>query len=104
MKVRRHLVRPLARLRGLATPVPLEAASHRSGAEEDKVVELVNNKDNRGYARTVIEREKPWLREGFPLLVNIEDMSRTLLSRAKGSTFQGVPKGADQIRQYPPRR
>jgi hypothetical protein len=72
------------------------------GQKIDKVTELIKGKGNPGYARTLIERQTPWLRQRFPLLYDIEEMSQTLLSWQNGSTLQGVPSGADQIRQYHP--
>jgi len=42
------------------------------------------------------------MKQGHPLTKPIEDMPGDLLSWANGSTLQGVPKGADQIRQYHP--
>jgi hypothetical protein len=70
--------------------------------KEDKVVELMKGRGNPGYARTLLERQSPWLRERFPLLGPMEEMSQTMISWANGSTLQGVPKGADQIRLYHP--
>jgi len=72
------------------------------GQKVDKVTELIKGKGNPGYARTLIERQTPWLRQRFPLLYDIEEMSQTMLSWRNGSTLQGVPSGADQIRQYHP--
>src|SRR5439155_6676954 len=62
----------------------------------------IKGKGNPGYARTLIERQTPWLRQRFPLLHDIEEMSQTMLSWKNRSTLQGVPSGADQIRRYHP--
>lgn len=68
----------------------------------DKVTELLKGKGNPGYARTLIDRQSEWLKKDHPLLGDIEEMSQTMISWKNGSTLQGVPSGADQIRQYHP--
>ena len=70
--------------------------------KEDKVAELIKGGGNPGYARTLYDRQPRWLQEKYPLTKRMEDMPATIISWANGSTLQGVPKGADQIRQYHP--
>ncbi len=70
--------------------------------KEDKVVDLIKGAGVPGYARTLYERQDDWLKERNPLTVAIEDQSSTRISWANGSLIQGVPKGADQVRQYHP--
>lgn len=70
--------------------------------KEEKVIDLICGRGNAGYARTLYEQQPPWLQARHPLTKAIEDMPGNLLTWANGSTLQGVPKGADQVRQYHP--
>ena len=56
-----------------------------------------------GYARTLYERQPGWLQEAYPLTTpSADDQPAARMSWANGSILQGVPKGADQVRQYHP--
>jgi len=70
--------------------------------KEDKVVELIKGVDAPGYTRTLYEQQPEWLREEFPLARRLADQPQTRITWAHGSEVQGVPRGADQIRQPHP--
>lgn len=70
--------------------------------KEDKVMALVSGRGNPGYARTLWEQQDDFLKTTHPLVKAPEDMPGDLLAWANGSTFQGVPRGADQVRQFHP--
>ena len=70
--------------------------------KEDKVMELVCGRGNPGYARTLWEQQDECLRRLCPLAKPIEDMPGNQSAWANGSTFHGVPRGADQVRQFHP--
>ena len=70
--------------------------------KEDKACELVKGTGAPGYARTLYENQPDWLRRLCPLVGRMEDMPANKITWANGSTLQGVPAGADQIRLYHP--
>lgn len=70
--------------------------------KEDKVADLICGRGNPGYARTLYEEQEAWLKARCPLTKAIEEMPGTMITWKNGSTLQGVPRGADQIRQYHP--
>lgn len=70
--------------------------------KEDKVLELVSGRGNPGYARTLWEQQDDFLKLRHPLIKPAEEMPGDQLVWANGSTFHGVPRGADQIRQFHP--
>jgi len=70
--------------------------------KKEKVIDLINGRGNPGYARTLYEHQEDWMKRKHPLTKPIQNMPGDLLSWANGSTLQGVPKGADEIRQYHP--
>jgi len=70
--------------------------------KEDKVMALVSGRGNPGYARTLWEQQDDFLKAMKPLVKAPEEMPGDLLAWVNGSTFQGVPRGADQVRQFHP--
>jgi len=70
--------------------------------KEEKVFDLIKGKDAPGYARTLYERQPVWLQQRHPLSRPMELQSQGEITWANGSVLMGVPKGADQIRQYHP--
>ena len=68
----------------------------------EKVLDLVSGRGNPGYARTLWEQQNDFLKDMHPLVKPAKDMAAGLLAWVNGSTFQGVPSGADQVRQYHP--
>jgi len=70
--------------------------------KEEKVFDLIKGKDAPGYARTLYERQPKWLQQRYPLARPMELQSQGEITWANGSVLMGVPKGADQIRQYHP--
>ena len=70
--------------------------------KDEKVVDLIKGRGTPGYARTLYEQQPEWLRVRHPLAKSMKDMPEDLISWANGSSIRGVPKGADQIRQYHP--
>ena len=70
--------------------------------KQDKANELVKGAGAPGYARTLYEQQSDWLKRRYPLAIRIEDMPADRMTWANGSTLQGVPAGADQIRLYHP--
>jgi hypothetical protein len=69
---------------------------------EGKVIDLVAGKQTAGYARTLYEQQPPFLRGMHPMTKPSEEMPGLELAWENGSRLQGVPKGADQLRQYHP--
>lgn len=72
------------------------------GQKLEKVQDLIVGRDAPGYARTLWERQDPWLRDENPLAKRIEDMPAHRMTWKNGSEIIGVPAGADQVRQYHP--
>ena len=70
--------------------------------KDDKVIDLIKGSEVPGYSRTLIERQPKWLQERFPLTKPMKDQTQNEIAWANGSVIQGVPRGADQIRQYHP--
>jgi len=70
--------------------------------KQDKACELVKGTGAPGYARTLYENQPAWLKRSYPLAGRMEDMPADKITWANGSTLQGVPAGADQIRLYHP--
>ena len=70
--------------------------------KQDKANELVKGSGAPGYGRTLYEEQSEWLKRRCPLAARMEDMPADRITWANGSTLQGVPAGADQIRLYHP--
>ena len=70
--------------------------------KDEKVVDLIKGRGTPGYARTLYEQQPAWLKGRHPLTKAMKDLPEDLISWANGSSIRGVPKGADQIRQYHP--
>ena len=70
--------------------------------KDDKVIDLIKGSEVPGYARTLIERQPKWLQAHCPLTKPMKEQSQNEIAWANGSVIQGVPRGADQIRQYHP--
>lgn len=70
--------------------------------KEGKVIDLIKGKDSPGYARTLYERQPEWLQRRFPLSRQMKEQSQAEITWQNESVIQGVPMGADQIRQYHP--
>jgi len=87
---------------GLQRTVKAELERALTGEETTKEVEgsLQSRRSTGGRTPPRYDRQPGWLREKYSLLKRMEDMPATIISWANGSTLQGVPKGADQIRQY----
>jgi hypothetical protein len=70
--------------------------------KEDKSADLINGRGTPGYAATLYARQPEWLKDRHPLSKPLKEQPDLLLSWGNGSIVQGLPKGADQIRQYHP--
>jgi hypothetical protein len=68
----------------------------------EKTQELISGRGNPGYTRTLYEQQDPWMKLLRPTAKPPEEMAGDLFVWKNGSTMQGVPAGADQIRQYHP--
>lgn len=68
----------------------------------EKSCELVKGTEPPGYARTLWERQSPWLCERFPLASRLDDLPADRLVWKNGSAIQAVGMGADQVRMYHP--
>ena len=64
--------------------------------KEDKACELVE------YARILYDRQRPELKEAFPLEKRLREMAESELRFANRSRIVGIPAGADQIRSCHP--
>jgi len=64
--------------------------------KEEKAFELVD------YAKILYDRQRPELKEAFPLVKKLTSMADGELVFAHGSRIIGIPGGADQIRSYHP--
>ncbi|MEE9569258.1 MAG: hypothetical protein V3W37_07725 [Candidatus Binatia bacterium] len=70
--------------------------------KEDKAGDLIKGGDVPGYARTLYERQPKWIQAKFPLTKPLIEQPMLRMSWANESLIMGVPKGADQVRQYHP--
>jgi hypothetical protein len=68
----------------------------------EKSCELVKGKEPPGYAYSLWDRQKPWMKERFPLAMRPEDLPANKLVWKNNSVIQAVGAGADQIRLYHP--
>ena len=69
---------------------------------EDKAHDLVGGVDVPGYARTLYEQQDPFLKTLHPSSRAPESMAGLSFTWKNGSKIQGLPAGAEQIRQYHP--
>jgi hypothetical protein len=68
----------------------------------DKAEELISGRGTPGYVRTLYEEQDPRLMALNPTTKPSREMAGALFTWANGSTIQGVPAGANQIRQFHP--
>jgi len=68
----------------------------------DKACQLVRGTEPPGYARTLYERQEPWLKDAYPLSGRIEDMPTDTLSWKHESSIRALGRGADQVRLHHP--
>ena len=70
--------------------------------KEDKAKDLVSGIDVPGYVRTLYEQQDDFLKILHPTPRPPKDMSSLVFTWTNGSKIEGVPAGAEQIRQYHP--
>jgi hypothetical protein len=70
--------------------------------KDEKVIDLIKGRGTPGYARTLYEQQPDWLKTRHPLVKPMKDQPEDMIAWASWSSIRGVPKGADQIRQYHP--
>jgi hypothetical protein len=71
--------------------------------KEDKARDLVSGIDISGYVRTLYEQQEPWMQMLHPTPRPPKEMAGLVFTWTNGSKIEGVPSGAEQIRQYHPR-
>jgi hypothetical protein len=69
---------------------------------EDKAKDLVSGTDVPGYVRTLYEQQDDFLKILHPTPQPPSEMAGLVFTWTNGSKIQGVPSGAEQIRQYHP--
>jgi hypothetical protein len=67
-----------------------------------KSIDLVSGNDLPGYARVLYDQQESFLKLKHPLTKPSDQMAGDFLTWKNGSSIQGVPGGADQVRQYHP--
>jgi hypothetical protein len=70
--------------------------------KEDKAKDLVSGIDVPGYVRTLYEQQDDFLKILHPTPRPPKDMSSLIFTWTNGSKIEGVPAGAEQVRQYHP--
>ncbi len=69
---------------------------------EDKAKDLVSGTDVPGYVRTLYEQQDDFLKILHPTPRPLSEMAGLVFTWTNSSKIQGVPSGAEQIRQYHP--
>jgi hypothetical protein len=69
---------------------------------EDKAKDLVSGIDVPGYVRTLYEQQDDFLKVLHPTPRPPSEMAGLVFTWTNGSKIEGVPSGAEQIRQYHP--
>jgi hypothetical protein len=70
--------------------------------KEEKVCDLVVGRGAPGYARTLYDQQDEFLKDLHTLIKPSGEMPGDLMTWKNGSSIHGVPRGADQVRQYHP--
>jgi hypothetical protein len=69
---------------------------------EDKAKDLVSGVDVPGYVRTLYEQQDDFLKVLHPTPRPPSEMAGLVFTWTNGSKIEGVPSGAEQVRQYHP--
>ena len=71
--------------------------------KEEKAIDLVGGRGGLdGYVKVLYRHQADWMKTMHPLAKTIDEQLGLIFSWANGSRIQGIPAGAEQIRQYHP--